>query len=126
MMRPQQVQLSRQWRNTDCAKVHSLMAATNRPTAEPHHELSGSMVLGDLYAGCEFYDDVSGAPLDHAMVTAARKTEIEFFKSRGVYTKVRQEPWMKIISTKWLDQNKGDHVAPNYRSRLVGCDFALE
>ena len=33
---------------------------------------------------------------------------------------------MKIISTKWLDQNKGDNAAPNYRSRLVRCEFALE
>ena len=33
---------------------------------------------------------------------------------------------MKIISTKWLDQSKGDAAAPNYRSRLVGCEFATE
>ena len=33
---------------------------------------------------------------------------------------------MKIISTQWLDQNKGDSAAPNYRSRLVGCEFARE
>ena len=33
---------------------------------------------------------------------------------------------MKIISTKWLDQNKGDAAAPNYRSRLFGCEFASE
>ena len=26
----------------------------------------------------------------------------------------------KIISTKWLDTNKGDESKPNYRSRLVG------
>ena len=39
---------------------------------------------------CAFYDDISGAPLDHALATAARKTEIEVFKARGVYTKVLQ------------------------------------
>ena len=33
---------------------------------------------------------------------------------------------MEVISTKWLDQNKGDSAAPNYRSRLVGCEFARE
>ena len=37
----------------------------------------------------DFYDDGCGAPLDHQLASAARKTEIEFFKSRGVYTKVR-------------------------------------
>ena len=122
MMGPQQLQLPTQqtncagatkW-NTDCAKVHSRMAAKSRPTVEPPHEPDGSIALAGLYAGCEFYD-VSVAPPDHAVATAARKTEIEFFKSNCVYTRVRQEPWMNIISTKWLDQNKGDHAAPNYR-----------
>ena len=73
------------------------MAAANRPMGEPPHEPAGSIVFADLYAGCEFYDDISGAPLDLAMATAALKTEIEFCKARGVYTKVRQKPWMKII-----------------------------
>ena len=36
------------------------------------------------------------------------------------------EPWMKIIPSKWLDQNKGDNASPNYRSRLVGCGIANE
>ena len=31
---------------------------------------------------------------------------------------------MKVIPSKWLDQNKGDNASPNYRSRLVGCEFA--
>ena len=74
------------------------MAAMSRPPVEPPHEPAGSVVLSDLYAGCAFYNDVSGAPLDHALATAARKTEIEFFKARGVYTKVLQELWMKVIS----------------------------
>ena len=75
---------------------------------------------------CEYYDDISGAQLDHAMVTVARRKDIDLFKSRVVYTKAKQEQWMKIISTKWLDQNKGDATAPNYQSRLVGCEFAVE
>ena len=60
-----------------------LMAAMSRPPVEPPHEPSGSVVLSDVYAGCAFYDDISGAPLDHALATAARKTEIEFFKVRA-------------------------------------------
>ena len=100
MMGPQQLQLPRyqtkcagatRW-STDRTKVHSLMAAMNRRTIESPHEPAGGIVLADLHAGCEFYVDVSGAPLDHAMATAARKTEIAFFKSRGVYIEVRQEP----------------------------------
>ena len=76
------------------------MAAENRPTVEPPHEPEGCVKLADLYEGCEFYDDISGVQLDHAMATAARRKEIEFFKARGVYRKVKQEPLMKIISTK--------------------------
>jgi hypothetical protein len=54
------------------------------------------------------------------MAVTARKMEIEFFKARGVYTKVKREPGMKVITTKWIDHNKGDLEAPNYRARLVG------
>ena len=31
---------------------------------------------------------------------------------------------MKIISTKWIDTNKGDIDNPNYRARLVGREIA--
>ena len=74
-----------------------LMATESRPKVEPPHEPEGCVKLADLYEGCEFYDDISGVQLDHAMATAARRKEIECFKARGVYTKVKQEPWMKII-----------------------------
>ena len=30
---------------------------------------------------------------------------------------------MKIISTKWIDTNKGDATAPNIRARLVGREI---
>ena len=33
---------------------------------------------------------------------------------------------MKTISTKWLDNNKGDAESPNYRARLVGCEVAYD
>ncbi len=42
-----------------------------------------------------------------------------------VYSKVPrdQAKGHKIISTKWLDTNKGDLEKPNYRSRLVGREI---
>ena len=80
--------------------MNLLMAAESRATIEPPHEHEGCVKLADLYEGCEFYDDISGVHLDHTMATAARRKEIEFFKASGVYTKVKHEPWMKIISTK--------------------------
>ncbi len=55
----------------------------------------------------------------------ARKLEMDYFQEMGVYSKIRREKGMKVISTKWIDTNKGDNVSPNYRSRLVGRELAL-
>ena len=52
-------------------------------------------------------DDMIGMPLDHGMAVTARKKEIDFFKARGVYTKVRRESWMKVITTKGLTTTRG-------------------
>ena len=50
-----------------------------------------------------------------------------FFRKMGVYAKVdRSEVKQrqgKIISTKWIDTNKGAKDSPNYRSRLVGREI---
>ena len=47
----------------------------------------------------------------------------------GVYSKVpRGEAkalGAKVISTKWVDTNKGSEGDPNYRSRLVGRELNL-
>ena len=76
-----------------------------------------------LYSGLEFMDDISGAPLMKELAIEARKAEMQFFKKLGVYTKVPREKWMRAISTKWIDQNKGDEKCPNYRARLVGREI---
>ena len=102
--------------------MEKLMAAIEK--IEPPHEPEASVSFAKLYADHEFVDDMTGMPLDHGMAVTARKMEIDFFKSRGVYTKVKREPWMKVITTKWIDHNKGDLAAPNYRARLVGREVA--
>ena len=33
---------------------------------------------------------------------------------------------MQVIATKWIDINKGDETAPNYRARLVGREIAWD
>ena len=91
-----------------------LQAATGPPEEDP---------FSQIYDGMEFVDDVSGEPLDKAEAVKARKLEMTFFKDKGVYTKVRRQAWMKIITTKWLDVNKGDAVNMNYRARLVGREI---
>ena len=53
-----------------------------------------------LYTDADFMDDVTGQVLDKEEAMRARKTEMQFFKQRGVYTKVAREGWMKVISTK--------------------------
>ena len=52
---------------------------------------------------------------------------MDFFQKLGVYKRVPRsrikETEGKLISTKWLDTNKGDRENPNYRSRLVGREY---
>ena len=94
--------------------VHSL--AQLGPTTEdltPPHEADGTTLIGKLYQDCEFFDDVTGGQLDKALTVQARKEEVNYFKKRGVYTKNRREPWMQVISTIWLDINKGDTEKAN-------------
>ena len=93
---------------------------------EPPHEQDAPIDFGHIYEGYDFYDDVSGSKLDHGMAVQARRAEMEFFKRRGVYSKVRREKLMKVISTKLLDVNKGDAKCPNLRARLVGREIAKD
>ena len=80
----------------------------------------------DIYDGQEFYDDASGKILDKKMATAARRAEMKFFRDRGVYSKVmRSEAKGPIITTRWLDVNKGATMIPNYRSMLVARDVRV-
>ena len=108
--------------------LNMLMAAAAKldELAVPPHEEDETTSFDALYKDGEFFDDVSGAKLDKKMATTARRTEIDFFKARGVYFKRRREKWMKVISTKWLDVNKGDAKNPNYRARLVGREMAWD
>ena len=77
--------------------------------------------------GCEglvAFDDITGHELDPRLMTRARKEEIAYFKSMGVYEKVSvNECWGETgkapIAVRWVDINKGDTQNPNYRSRLV-------
>ena len=107
--------------------VEKLMAIQAKmELEEPPHEADGAIQFRELYADYDFVDDVSGLRLDKSLAIAARKVEIEFFKNRGVYEKVAKEPWMHVITTKWLDVNKNDEATPNYRARLVGREIAWD
>ncbi len=90
------------------------VAATCPPEEDP---------FAQIYNEMEFIDDVSGEPLERDEAIKARKLEMAFFKEKRVYTKVVRQPWMKVITTKWLDVNKGDTKNKNYRARLVGREI---
>ena len=68
-------------------------------------------------------DDISGEHLETSRVKEARKTEIEFVEGMKVWKAVPRTKDMKVISTRWVDINKGDRANPNYRSRLVAREL---
>ena len=75
------------------------------------------------YSG-KYRDDLTGQVLKDELVTKARRTELDFFHSKGVWVKqsiarARQQTGKAPISVRWVDVNKGDEASPKYRSRLV-------
>ena len=66
---------------------------------------------------------------DPALMVKARKDEIEYSRSMGVYANVDvQECWnvtgKACIGDRWVEINKSDFSKPNYRSRLVAMEFS--
>ncbi len=119
-----------EWRNRICKqhdishvfeKLMSIQKKTEQLATPPEEDH-----ITALYEGLEFIDDVTGAPLDKDKAVQARKLEMDYFRQMGVYTKVMREAWMKVITTRWLDVNKGDEKSPNYRARLVGREIKMD
>ena len=115
---------------------------------DPMHELDGvcdrvhrrvqdgASGLSALMAGLDVrcgiilvaWDDANdNAALRPELVVKARATEIEYFKSIGVYDIVARsqidECGGKRIDTRWIDTNKADELNPEYRSRHVVREF---
>ena len=77
-----------------------------------------------------FKDATTGQVLNPRLVKAARMKEMEYFESKGVWTRRTREECFKRtgkrpITVKWVDVNKGDDDNPNYRSRLVAREIRL-
>ena len=76
---------------------------------------------------CEAWDDVKGGSLPAEEVLKARREEMGYIRSRGVYVKV---PWSKAvqvtgkrpIKTRWVDTDKGCKDKAVYRSRIVAME----
>ena len=99
------------------------MATQIAEVAVPPDEEADLSLYKNLYADLEFMDDVSGALLEKDLAVQARKVEMDYFKRMNVYSKVAKQPWMKVISTRWLDVNKGDAKNPDHRARLVAREI---
>ena len=75
-----------------------------------------------MCAEVDFYEDVNGIDqLNTEGVISARKLELDFFKKVKVYEKVLRSEARghKMITTRWVDTNKGDNSKPDLRSRLA-------
>ena len=74
-----------------------------------------------------FWDDNSGKQLNPKMVRQAREEEMAQFRDHQVYEKVPTQEaaksGSKLITTRWVDINKGDDENPKYRSRLVAREL---
>ena len=88
------------------------------------NSMNALKTIEDMYDENEFFDDVSNKPLDKEEAIKARRLEIELFRARQVYEKVPRHlaAGHKIISTKWLDTDKGTSSS---NSALGGFTAAL-
>ena len=105
--------------------VSGTINAVQGADESPHDEDAEMERWRMLCEGMEFWDDVNDwKPLTWELAVQARKLEMELFKKMGVYKKVPRDVakkmGCKVITTKWVETNKGDTFRPNYRSRLVG------
>ena len=106
-----------------------MMMEVDEKTKHPHDD-SIDAWWNDLYRGVDFFDDVNdNKALNHELVVKVRRLEIDYFKKMRVYDKVHKSEVpkdVKIITTRWIDTNKGDDVTPDNRSRLVGREIKTD
>jgi hypothetical protein len=77
-----------------------------------------------------FVDDITGQPLDPELCRIARKAELDYFRSKSVWSlRPIKEAWRLTgrppISVRWVEVNKGDDNNPKYRSRLVAREIRM-
>ena len=60
------------------------------------------------------------------MVQSARQEECQVIQTMGVWGPIPRPRNVKVISTRWVDVNKGDGLRPKYRSRLVARELKVK
>ena len=73
-----------------------------------------------------FRDDLMGQLLDPALVTEARKKELQYFDGEDVWelkpiSECRRITGKPPVTVRWVDVNKGDGVNPKCQAAL-GCE----
>ena len=76
----------------------------------------------------EAWGDLVRLSLGPKGVLDARRHELEYIDQKSVWDvapreQARRNGW-KIIKSMWTGVNKGDDISAQYRSRLVGKEFA--
>ena len=70
-----------------------------------------------------YWDEISGKPLDEDKIKGARKEEIHVVNQMGVWEPILRPYNERVISTRWIDMNKGDEERPEHRSRSVAREL---
>ena len=116
-----------QEREPRLSAVQVFLVAAALPTAEDTRERRAKDALTGYGVTKPIFDAASGVRLDPRKVANARGEEIDEVRKHKVYVKVPRSQAVarrkRVIGTKWLDINKGDAVAPEYRSRLVAKEL---
>ena len=82
----------------------------------------------DLGDWTTYVDDVSGKALPSSGVEKATREELDILEGMQWLERVGRDALdsnVKIITTRWVDINKGDTERPNYRSRLVARELKM-
>ena len=87
-------------------------------------EESNEVLLIDSGDQKKVIDAMTGQELPYDLVMIARKKEMDYFKSKGVWAKRTIKECLEItgrppVTVKWVETNKGDDVDVNIRARLV-------
>ena len=67
-----------------------------------------------------YWDDISGKPLDPSGVKEARKEEVQVINEMGVWEVIPRPVGEKVISTRWVDINKGDQGSSQVPISICG------
>lgn len=96
--------------------------------ARQYIDASVNAILSMANKNERFVDDITGQPLPPELCRVAHRSEIGYFKSKGVWelrkiAEAIQRTGKRPISIRWVEVNKADSMNPKIRSRLVAREI---